>query len=211
MATVPARVPEGRGLDLSRGLRLEYLTLFWNVIEAGVGFVAGALAGSPALIGFALDSVAEGASATVLAWRFKAEISGRESAEDSDRRAVRGVAVAFFLLAAYIGGRAVFDLARGHRPGQSLVGILLAVGSLVVMPWLALRKRRLARELHSRALAADSVQTEVCAYLSAFLLVGLAANAWLGWWWADPAAALAIAGFAIKEGAELWRTEEICC
>ena len=200
-----------RRATLERGLTLEYLSLGWNFLETFVGIAAGVAAGSVALLGFGLDSVAEASSAAVLVWRLKTEHSERRSAEEAERRAIRLVALAFFALAAYVGGRAVFDLVTGARPEESTVGIVLALVSLLVMPLLALLKRRAARELNSRSLQADARQTSLCTYISAFLLAGLAANSWLGWWWADPVAAIAIALLAAREGRELWLTEDFCC
>jgi divalent metal cation (Fe/Co/Zn/Cd) transporter len=202
---------QARSRDLTGGLRLEYFSLVWNILETAVGLAAGIMAGSVALVGFALDSIAESSSAGVLVWRLRSERSGRGTPEDVERRAVRLVALAFFVLAAYVGGRAVFDLAVGARPEESIPGIVLAALSLVVMPLLARAKRGAAQRLQSRALQADSVQTSLCTYLSAFLLVGLLANSLLSWWWADPVAGLAIAALAVGEGRELWTTEDLCC
>ncbi len=201
----------GRAGGLKRGLLLEYASLAWNVVETAVGLVAGIAAGSVALVGFALDSVVEASSASVLIWRLKAERSGRHSAEDAERRAVKAVAGAFFALAAYVGGRAIYDIVTGARPDESTIGIVLAVVSLIVMPVLAWRKRKVARELDSRSLEADAQQTTLCTYISGLLLVGLLANSLLGWWWADPLAGIAIAALAIREGRELWTTEDFCC
>lgn len=195
---------------LRRAVVLEYVSLAYNVLEAVVGLVAGVAAGSVALIGFGLDSVVESSSAAILLWRLRAERKGAH-VEDVERRAVRLVALAFFALAAYIGVQSAIDLTAGARPEASVVGIVLAVTSLLVMPVLAHRKRRAARDLDSRSLEADSTQTTLCTYLSAVLLTGLIANATLGWWWADPAAGLAIAALAAKEGTQLWRTKDFCC
>lgn len=202
--------PSARSGNLRQALRLEYFTVAWNSLEALVGLVAGVLAGSVALVGFALDSIAEGSSGAILVWRFKAESKGAKS-EDLERRAIRLVAVAFFALAAYIGVRATVNLLSQARPEESPAGIALALISLVVMPLLARQKRRVARNLDSRALQADSSQTMLCTYLSVVLLFGLLANAVLGWWWADPIAALGIAALAAKEGWKLWTTEDVCC
>lgn len=202
--------PGERRERLNRGLRLEYFSLAWNFLETFVGMAAGIAAGSVALIGFALDSVVESASAATLIWRLRSEGEGKWDVETVERRAVRLVAVAFWALALYIAGKAIVDLAAQDRPEGSIVGIVLAVVSLIVMPLLAARKRAAARELDSRAMHADSSQTTLCTYISAVLLFGLAANASLGWWWADPVAALAIAGLAAKEGHELWTTEDFC-
>ena len=189
---------------------MEYLGLGYNVIEAGVGLAAGAVAGSVALLGFGLDSVVEASSSVVIIWRLNAERSGRHGSEEAERRAVRMVAGAFYALAVYVALNSIWVLARGVRPDESTAGIVLATVSLVVMPWLAWRKRLVAAELSSPSMHADSKQTTLCTYLSAFLLIGLIANAWLGWWWADPVAGLAIAFFAAREGRELWKTEDFC-
>lgn len=191
-------------------MRLEYFSLVWNFIETFVGFVAGLASGSIALIGFALDSVVEASSAGALVWRFRAERRGPERAEEFERRAVRMVGWAFVALAAYVGIKAAYDLITQARPEESMAGIALAAVSLLVMPYLAWRKRTMAKVVDSRALDADSHQTSLCTFISAVLLVGLAANAWLGWWWADPVAGLAIAALAAKEGHELLTTERFC-
>lgn len=204
-------VAPARHGSLRRGLALEHFTLAWNLLEALVGLLAGLAAGSIALVGFALDSIVEASSGTILIWRLRSEASGARTPEEAERRAIRLVAVAFFALALYVGIRAAFDLVSRSRPEESAVGIALAIVSLMVMPVLAWRKRIVARELNSRALQADSTQTTLCTYLSAFLLIGLVTNALLGWWWADPLAGLAIAGFAAKEGRELWTTKDLCC
>jgi divalent metal cation (Fe/Co/Zn/Cd) transporter len=203
--------PAPRGRDLDRGLRLEYFSFIWNVLEAIVGMAAGIAAGSVALVGFALDSVVESSSAAILLWRLRSERHGGRPPDEVERRAVRLVAVAFLALALYVGIKSSADLITGARPDESLPGIVLAAVSLVVMPLVAWRKRVVARALDSRSLQADSTQTLLCTYLSAFLLAGLLANALFGWWWADPAAGLFIAGFAAKEGRELWMAEDICC
>lgn len=190
---------------------LEYFTVGWNILETVVGLAAGIVAGSVALIGFALDSVVEASSATILVWRLRSEQNGTRTAEEAERRAIRLVAIAFFALAAYVGGRALLDLISQSRPEESPAGIALAIVSLIVMPLLARAKGRVARQLDSRALQADSTQTTLCTYLSAFLLVGLLANASFGWWWADPLSAVGMALFAAKEGRELWTAEDLCC
>lgn len=191
-------------------MRLEYFSLAWNFLETFVGFAAGLASGSVALMGFALDSVVESSSAGALIWRLRKERTGDVLPEDIERRTVRVVGVAFFALAVYVGGRAIYDLITEARPEASGVGIALAVVSVIVMPWLARRKRIMAKALDSRSLEADSGQTALCTYISVFLLLGLGLNAAFGWWWADPVAALGIAAFAVKEGRELWTTERFC-
>ena len=175
-------------------------TIGYNVVEAVVAISAGAAASSAALIGFGLDSVVEVVSAAAIAWQF----AGRDH-EARERTALRIVAFSFFALAAYVGFEAVRALAGGAEAEHSTVGIVLAAVSLAVMPALSFLERRTGRELGSAAVVADSKQTLICSYLSAVLLAGLVLNSAVGWWWADPLAALVIAGFAVREGIEAWR------
>jgi divalent metal cation (Fe/Co/Zn/Cd) transporter len=182
-----------------RTIRLEYFTVSWNLVEIVVAIVAGILAHSIALIAFGLDSAVEVVSGLALLWRFKQR---RLEEERADSRAVKIVGITFFLLSAYAGVEATRDLYFRHRPEASLPGMILAAAALVIMPLLGIAKRRLARSLNSRALAADSMETIFCSYFSATLLAGLVLNAWLGWWWADPVAALVIAVLMVREGFE---------
>mgnify|MGYP002476137996 FL=1 len=197
---------------LQAALRLEYLTVGWNVVEAVVALAAGALAGSQALIGFGGDSVVESVSGAVLIWRLAAERrpGGADRAEAVERVARRGVAISLWVLGAYVAAQAVYGLVGGTRPEESPVGIGLAIASLGAMWLLARAKRKAARELHSHALEADAVQTELCWRLSAVLLVGLGLNAWLGWWWADPVAALVMVPLIAYEGLEAVRGRTTC-
>ncbi len=187
-----------------RAIRLEYFTVGWMTVEAVVALVTGAVASSIALVGFGLDSVMETVSGVALLWRFKQR---RLEEHDAESRATKVVGVTFLVLAAYVGYGAVGDLLLHRAPGFSLAGMILAVVSLLVMPVLGVSKRRVARALDSKALEADSLETFACAYLSATLLVGLALNGWLGWWWADPVAALAMCAFMIREGVEILRAD----
>jgi divalent metal cation (Fe/Co/Zn/Cd) transporter len=191
---------------LARRVRLFVAaTITYNVIEAVVALAAGAVSGSTALIGFGLDSIVEVASAAAVAWQFSAVDHERR-----ERAALRVIAVSFFALAAYVSYESVTALAGVHRPEHSTVGLGLAAVSLVVMPVLSAAQRRAGRELGSRSAVADSKQTLLCTYLSAVLLVGLGVNSLFGWWWADPVAALVIAGIAVKEGREAWRGHHCC-
>ena len=187
-----------------RAIRLEYFTVGWSILEAVVALVAGGAASSIALVGFGLDSIIETASGATLLWRFRQRRSEEAHAES---RAVKVVAITFFGLAGYVGFEAASDLWLRRVPQFSLPGLILAVVSLLVMPFLGIAKRRLAVQLKSRALAADAMETLLCAYLSGTLLLGLGANGLFGWWWADPVAGLAIAGFMVREGLETWRGE----
>lgn len=202
-ATTEATAAELDGLR-RRAVRLEYFTIGWNVVEAGVALAAGAASSSIALVGFGLDSIIETSSGVTLLWRFKQQTVAEDHAES---RAVKLVGATFLALAAYVGVEAGRDLWLRHAPEFSLPGLILAILSLIVMPVLGVAKRRLARRLQSRALAADGLETLLCAYLSATLLIGLALNGALGWWWADPVAGLVIAGFMVREGIEILRGE----
>lgn len=200
-----------RAQMLGRGLRLEYLTVGWNIAEGVIAVGAGVAAGSIALIGFGVDSFVETISGAVLIWRLRVEAGGHadeERIEHVERRAARLVAVSFLILAAYVAFEAVRTLVAGDRPDASPVGIALTAVSLVVMLWLARAKRDTGEALGSRALVADSHQTFACWYLSATTLAGLALNAALGLWWADPLAALVISVFLVREAREAWEGEE---
>jgi divalent metal cation (Fe/Co/Zn/Cd) transporter len=190
-----------------RGLALAGLTIAWNVAEAVVAVGAGIAAGSIALVGFGFDSTIEVLSAWVVAWQFRAELRGGYD-EDRERRALRLIAGTFFVLAGYVVVEAVRDLVFvDAEADESVVGIWLAALSLMVMPALAWAKRRTAEQLGSPTLRADATETLLCSWLSATLLAGLVLNATLGWWWADPVAAVGIASLAAKEGLEAWRGE----
>lgn len=191
-----------------RGLALAALTIAWNVVEAAVAITAGVAAGSIALVGFGFDSTIEVGSAVVVTWQFRAERRGGYD-EERERLALRLIAVSFFVLAAYVVAESARDLlSSGQEASESPVGIVLAVLSLVVMPALAVAKRRTATALGSPTLRADAAETMLCAWLSAVLLLGLALNATVGWWWADPVAAIGIALLASREGLEAWRGDD---
>ncbi len=204
-------VADLRPLNLKRGLRLEYLTVGWNVVEGIVAVAAGIAAGSIALIGFGVDSFVETISGAVIIWRLMAEIRGQhddEAMERIEQRAERIVGLAFLLLAAYVGFEAVRALINHDAPDASPVGIALTAVSIVVMLWLARAKRQTGEALGSRAMLADAQQTYACWYLSVVALAGLALNAVFGLWWADPVAALGITVLLVREGLEALRGEE---
>lgn len=201
-----AALADERRLHL-RALRLEWFTITWNVIEAVVAIGAGLVAGSVALVGFGVDSGVEVLSATFLVWRLRAARPGDDagSHERAERLALYGVAATFFLLAAYIGFESIGALWRGEEPQASAVGLFLSVLSLLVMPTLAYWKQRTGRELGSRALEADAIETWVCSYLSFALLVGVGLYAAFGWSWADPVGALLMLPVILWQG---WETLE---
>ncbi len=184
-----------------RARLLAWASLGWHLVEAVVAAVAGLAAGSIALVAFGGDSLVEAGAAGVVLWRFS---SGHE------RRAQKLIGASFLLLAAYVSVEAIRTLALGEHADASPLGIALAAVTLVTMPPLAAAKARVGDALGSSATASEGRQNMLCAYLSAALLVGLGANALLGWWWADPAAALAVAALALKEGREAWRGESCC-
>jgi len=197
---------------LRRALRLEYLTVGWNIVEGVVAIAAALASGSVALLGFGIDSFVESASGSVMIWRLLAERNADEDDEERvehlERRAQKLVAGSLVLLAAYIAWDSVSSLVANDRPEPSLVGILLAIVSLSVMWWLAREKRRVGGALGSRAMTADAFQTDACFWLSLFLLIGIGANALFGFWWADPLAALGMTFFIGREALEAWRGEE---
>jgi divalent metal cation (Fe/Co/Zn/Cd) transporter len=186
-----------------RGLRLEYASMAWMTVEATVAIISGIIASSIALIGFGLDSVIEFFSAAVVVWQLRGAVS-----EERETRALRLIGGTFFALAAYLAVESITDLVSQHRPGQSTAGLAVTAAALVVMPLLALAKRRTGRQLGNQALIADAAESAFCVFTSAAALIGIGLNAWLGWWWADPAAALVIAGLAVREGIEAWTPDD---
>ena len=192
-----------------RGRRLEYFTITWNSLEGLVALIAGVLAGSISLVGFGIDSFIEVTSGTVLLWRMSvdADVKGRER---NEQFSLRIVGVCFMALAVYITYESISDILRRKPPEHSIPGIVLACVSLVVMPLLARAKKKIGNELGSAAMHADARQTDFCVYLSAILLVGLLLNAGLGWWWADPIAALAMVPIIAKEGIDGMKARTCC-
>lgn len=188
---------------IRRGRLLSYLTIIWNSLEGIIAVGAGLLAGSIALVGFGVDSVIEVSSGAIILWRLA-------SGEHRERLALRLVGFSFLALAAYIAFDAAKSLIYREPPNPSYIGIAIAALSLVVMPLLARAKRKVAQQLNSRAMVADSRQTDLCAYLSAILLGGLILNALVGWWWADPVAALIMVPIITKEGIQAVRGETCC-
>lgn len=217
----PDHAPSGRDaagvVDRPAAVRrarvLNAATIGWNGIEGVVAVVAGVVAGSVSLVGFGFDSAIEVSAALILAWRLHRERRGGCMQAD-DHRATRAIAASFAVLAVYVGVESIRTLVARAEPDASVIGIVMASLSLVLMPVLARQKLKLAPALGSAAAVADAKQTNLCAVMSAVLLVGLSANAFLGWWWADPLAGLGIAGIAITEARRTWRAESLedtCC
>ncbi len=199
-----------RAAAARRGRRLEYFTIGWNVGEGVVAIVAGAMAGSISLVGFGIDSLIEVTSGTALLWRMTVE-HDPERRETLERRSLKIVGGCFLALSVYIAYEAGESLWRRQAPERSLPGIVLALLSLAAMPMLARAKRKVAAALNSAAMKADSRQTDFCFYLSAILLAGLLLNAALGWWWADPVAALVMVPIIANEGREALSEKRCAC
>jgi divalent metal cation (Fe/Co/Zn/Cd) transporter len=205
---LPVMPPHERAALERRAKLLAWTGNAWHVVEFAIAVGAGIAAGSVALVGFGIDSVVEALAGGVIVWLFS---GGRGSSPTAERRAQQLVAASYAILVAYIAVEAVRDLAGGHHPEVSWVGIGLAAFTAPTMPLLAAAKRRVGRRLGSSATVSEAAQNQICAYLSIALLVGLLANALAGWWWADPLAALAIAAIAGKEGVDASRGKSCDC
>ena len=206
---LPVMPPQERVALERRARMLAWGGNAWHVVEFAIAITAGIAAGSVALIGFGIDSVIEALAGGVIVWLFS---GGRGASARAERRAQQLIAASYAVLVAYIAVESVRDLFGSHHPEVSWVGIGLAMVTAPTMPLLARAKRKVGNKLNSSATVSEASQNMICAYLSIALLVGLLANALLGWWWADPIAALAIAAVAAKEGVESWRGETCeCC
>lgn len=209
-ATAPAAqaVSAERYAELAgRAKRLSWLSLATMAVEGAVAILAGVLAGSIALIGFGLDSAIEGFASTIIIWRFT---GSRVFSEAAEQRAQKLVAIQFFILAPYVGVESIRALVDGHHAHVSVLGIGLAVFSLITMPLLGTAKQRIADEIGSAATKGEGRQNILCAMLAGALLVGLVGNAVAGAWWLDPLVGLLIAGVAAREGLDAWRGEGCC-
>lgn len=199
-----------RAALVRRGLRLNYVTIAYNVLEAIASIIAGILAGSVALVGFGLDSVIEVTASGAAQWRLRADWHD-EHRERAERISRRIIGATFVALAAYITYDSGKALRLRERPDRTLPGIVILALSVIVMPLLARAKRKIARAMRSHALEADATQTSLCAYLSMIALAGVGLNAILGWWWADPVAALVMVPIIAKEGLEGFESETSWC
>jgi divalent metal cation (Fe/Co/Zn/Cd) transporter len=204
----PGGDPRERDRLIRCAKALSWLSLAWMTVEGAVAITAALVAGSVALLGFGIDSGIEGLASVIVIWRFT---GARRLSEQAELRAQKAVAVSFFLLAPYIAQDAIRALAAGEHPSTSWVGIGLSVSSIIVMPLLGRAKQRVAERLGSGATAGEGAQNLLCAYMAAGVLVGLASNVALGWWWLDPLIALAIAAVAVREGREAWAGEGCAC
>jgi divalent metal cation (Fe/Co/Zn/Cd) transporter len=211
-AAAPARpvatISPERYRDLATRVKLlSWLSLGVMSVEGIVALVAGIMAGSIALVGFGLDSAIEGFASVIIIWRFT---GSRVMSQTAEHRAQKLVAIQFFILAPYVGIESVRALAGGEHPDVSVLGMTLAVFSLITMPLLGIAKQRIAEQIGSAATKGEGRQNVLCAYLAGALLIGLAGNAIAGAWWLDPVVGLLIAAVAVKEGAEAWRGEGCC-
>ena len=207
LVAAPLPLAWDRARLVRRAKLLAWGGIGWHVIEFAIAVGAGIAAGSIALIGFGADSLIESLAGFILLWRFA---SARAHSDPAERRAQQLIALSFFVLAAYVGVEAVRTLVGGDHPETSWIGVGLAAFTAPTMPLLARAKRRVGERLGSVATVKEGAQNQLCAYLSIALLVGLLANALAGWWWADPAAALVVAGVALREGRQSWRGEGCC-
>ena len=198
-----------RAALVRRGLWLNYVSIGYNVVEAGVAIAAGLVAGSVALTGFGFDSVIEVTASGVAQWRLRSDLHPHRR-ERVERRTAHIIGWSFLALALYVAVDSASALAHHDAPERSVLGLVLLALSALVMPVLARAKRRVARALASGALEADAMQTSLCAYLSIIALAGVALNAFVGWWWADPVAALAMVPIIAREGVEGVRREVLC-
>lgn len=199
----------GRAALVRRGLWLNYLTIGYNVVEAMISVAAGVVSGSVALVSFGVDSGIEVTSSLAAHWRLRAD-TNPERRERAERLTHRIIGGSFLALAAYVTVESVKTLLQREAPEASPVGLVILILSVIVMPLIARASRQVARALGSRALEADAAQTSLCAYLSAIALAGVGLNAALGWWWADPVAALAMVPIIAKEAVEGLRGEHSC-
>jgi len=206
-------MPNTRGLRLhlaGRGKQLEYFTIGWNLVEGTAAIAAGMMAGSISLWGFGIDSFIEVTSGAALLWRMSVD-ANEDERERNERRALRLVGGCFAALAAYVGVESIHDLVSHRAPEHSFLGIFVALASLLVMPLLSRAKKRLSAALGSAAMRADAKQADFCMCLSLILLMGLALNALLDWWWADPAAGLVMVPIIAQEGYRGLKAENCTC
>jgi divalent metal cation (Fe/Co/Zn/Cd) transporter len=208
LAAPTGQDPGERDRLIRRAKALSWLSLAWMTVEGTVAITAALIAGSVALLGFGIDSAIEGLASVIVIWRFT---GNRRLSEHAELRGQKAVAISFFLLAPYIAQDAIRALLAADHPSTSLVGIGLSVSSIVVMPLLGRAKQRIGERLGSGATLGEGAQNLLCAYMAAGVLVGLGANATVGWWWLDPVIALVIAAIAVREGRDASAGEGCAC
>ena len=212
--TASAELIEARHAAVRQGILLSYATIGYNTLEAIGSLIAGLLAGSVALVGFGIDSVIEVIASVAVQWRLRidADLSRRST---SEMLTLRIVGWCFVALAVYVTVDGVKSLYLAEAPDRSWFGLTILALSAVVMPILAWAKRRVALKMDSTALEAEAKQTSLCAYLSVIALAGVGLNALVGWWWADPVAALAMVPIIAREGVHGLRLQpndqDKCC
>jgi divalent metal cation (Fe/Co/Zn/Cd) transporter len=190
---------------------LEWLTIAWMMIEAGVALWSGYAAHSITLLAFGFDSVVELTSAGVLVWRLTVELRrGQAFPKEVERRASKIGGALLFALAAYVVISASWSLWMQRAEEFSMPGLLVAVAAIPIMYFLAKRKISIAEQIGSRALRADAVESITCGWLSVMVVLGLTAQYLIGAWWIDSATSLAIVWFLVKEGREAWAVEKCC-
>jgi divalent metal cation (Fe/Co/Zn/Cd) transporter len=206
---VMAELALNRQAFARRGRQLEYFTIAWNTLEGLVAVISGAMAGSVSLVGFGIDSFIEVTSGSTLLWRMSVD-ADEEKRERNEKLSLRIVGVCFLALAVYVAYESASDLLDRKQPEHSIPGIALACVSLIVMPLLSRAKKKVGNSLASAAMRADAKQTDFCVYLAVILLAGLLLNAALGWWWADPIAALIMVPIIAREGIDGMKAKSCC-
>lgn len=202
-----------RSAILRRGLRLEYLSVGWNLVEGGIAIGAGLVAASVALIGFGVDSFVESASASVIVWRIISENRNKMKPDkilSIEQQAQKLVAISLLIFGLFLLFESISSLASREQPDVSQTGMILAVLSICVMWWIARSIRQVGKQLHSHAIEADATQTLACWWMSISLLIGLGLNAAFGWWWADPLAGIVISILMLREARNAWNGKDCC-
>jgi divalent metal cation (Fe/Co/Zn/Cd) transporter len=196
-----------RAADIRQGLRIESITILWMVIEMAVSILAGIASGSILLIAFGMDSLIELVSGAILLWRLRVESQGGEveRVEQAEGRATWVVAITLALLCIYVLVTAVYGLLTRSKPESSPVGIAISAAAVLIMPYLAVNKRQIARRINSDALAGDAANSITCAYMAGTVLAGLTLNSLFGWWWVENVAALLFLVWLVRE---TWETFE---
>jgi divalent metal cation (Fe/Co/Zn/Cd) transporter len=200
-------------IDLhSKALRLSYFTVGYNIIECVISIIAGFIAGSTALLGFGSDSLVESLSGTIMIWRFRKHgFLSKYEEEEIEKNATFLIGITFFIFGIYILFESIRKLLVEDKPEPSLIGILIAIASIIVMPLLFYEKYKIGKSLGSKSLVADSKQTLACLFMSISLLIGLGFNYLFGFWQADSIVGLIIVAFLFKEGYEIIFEHEYSC